>query len=139
MLFLCALPLVQNLWAYYTWERAPCTLAPEGLFSSQWRKYFFELNGLRYPSHIRDFWDSTNVAAWRSLGTKRLDPPNTFCYVSPGDPSSAVLRLDAHKRLDLAAPRLGITALLVAATAIMSRAARQRRSPATTSDPAKAA
>jgi hypothetical protein len=143
VLFLVAFPLLRNLWASYTWERVPCHLSPEGLFPPDQRKYFFQYDGVSYTCQFRNFWDSSNIAAWnvsawRSLGTVPLGPPNAFCYISPGNPPSAVLNLDTHKRLDLAAPRLGITALLVAAAALMSRAARKHRSPAA-SDPAKAA
>ena len=139
ILFLGAFPLARNLWAYYTWQRVPCLLSREGLFPPNQRKYFFERNGIRFSSDARDFWAGTNLAAGRSLGTERLDPPNTICYVSPGDPPSAVLFLDAHQRLDRAAPQLAVATLLIVATALLSRAARRRRPAASAANPAKGA
>jgi hypothetical protein len=128
--FLCVTPLAQELWAYYTWDRVPCW------YSVVIDRYFFERDGVRYTGFTHDFWETFDPQIGRSTGSSQMPPADRICYVNPGPPRRAVLNLDAHQRLDHAAPRLGIATLLIVAAAVMSRAARQRR-PAAAVDPAK--
>jgi hypothetical protein len=137
VLFLCALPLARNLWAYYTWERVPCTLSSEGLFAPEDRKYFFQRDGVRWSAFARDFWDRNDLDAIRTLGTQLIDPPNMICYVSHDARPRAVLYLDAHQHLERALPRFGVSSFLIAAAAILSRAAKKRRLASPANDPAR--
>ena len=127
-LFLCVFPLMRNLWAYWTWEQVPCWAPPEN------KNFFFELDGVWYLSEVPDFWDRLDVSAGRSVGASVFHT-NSTCYVKRGNHVQAVHFLDAHKRLDRAAPRLGIVSLLVVVSIMLTRATRRR--PPAAADPVK--
>jgi len=108
-LFIVCTPLIQNLWAYYTWERVPCWGKPE--------RFFFSYGESNYYCGRRDFWVSPILRAELSIPGNSHPEPTTICYVRPGHPHSAVFALDAHRHLERGMGRYATAGMLLAGCA----------------------
>jgi hypothetical protein len=114
-------PLVQNGWARVFWHQVPCW-APGGRF------FFYDVGKQRYSSDRKNFWQAVyHTVPVPSLAASDRVEPNDKCWVSPGQPSNVVLRLDPPPSLSEGANRYMTLVLLVGGAGILTYAARRRR------------
>ena len=75
--YLCAFPVLRNLWAYYTWDRVPCWHAKDG------NKFFFEREGVFYYGHCHTFWDSLDLGVVRATSQFSIRSDDSICFKKP--------------------------------------------------------
>ncbi|MCL2646586.1 MAG: hypothetical protein FWD61_06215 [Phycisphaerales bacterium] len=94
--FLIAVPPLQDAWAYLFWKPVPCKVTIE---EGKFRKFLYNYGNCSFNSIREDFWVRNKVASWEArkvVGTE--ENFDQTCYISPGNPYSAVLNLTAHKQ-----------------------------------------
>jgi hypothetical protein len=131
---LIGLPPAQDAWAYFFWEKVPCRILANNPGNSQIQKapdgpprgFLYVYKGVKYTSPRMNFWyrrftqSSVDYASTESATLDRT------CYVSPGNPWSAVLALDAHRHFDRAADSLFLAAFVICVATVLSFLTRKR-------------
>jgi hypothetical protein len=110
-------PLIENVWAYYHWERAPYRHVKNDA-------YLFLYHDRVYYGQIRDFWDRRNYPPEPRPREFWQGPPDGECYVAPNH-SFVVMRLDAHKHPERALPGLIEVALASCVAFVITYASRK--------------
>ena len=121
---LIGLPPAQDAWAYFFWDKVPCRVLQSNHERS--RGFLFDYKGVKWTSLRLTFWDRRFTESSVDYAHSEPEVLDRTCYVSPGNPWSAVLSLDAHKRFDLAADSLFLAAFVICVAAVLSWVLRKR-------------
>lgn len=115
VVWLLAVPPLQNLRASRTWRQVPCHLDP---LQTDPPKFLYEVDGAMYVSTRENFWQATYLSEKRPrvVGLEN----NGQCWVNPAHAQGAVLRLDATTNWSGAAGRLAISAFVLVAIGILT-------------------
>jgi len=119
-------PMVMNVWAGYRWKQIPCHV-----FAGD-RKFSYEMDDKFYSSARRDFWvikDATEELKEQGVGQTLLSDQNGSCWVSPHDPFSSVLYLDAGTNWTNASGRIAGAGVLLGGALLITFAGRRKSAP----------
>jgi hypothetical protein len=120
VIYLTSWPLLENVWASYTWDHVPCEIH-DGIH------YVYVYDGHRYIGSRKNFWDQEQTTAHETPGDRDLPPLDRTCYVQHGDPVMAVLNLDAPQHLEQGSLRFVNAGFILAVGIFLSVVIRRRR------------
>ncbi len=123
--YLLVWPLVQNVWAYYFWERVPCVVFEIKVKVSNHQRIFFMHDKQAYYTARHDFWQTESLdPIW--VQEIPIGGKEDVLYTSRGKHFTAVYRLDAHKHFGRATRQFTNSGLVVAVCAMLSFVTRPR-------------
>ena len=102
------------------WDRVPCEMHDGS-------HYVYLYEGHRYIGTRKNFWDEKQTTAHESPGDRDLPDLDRTCYVKHGDPTWAVLNLDAPQHLEQGALRFVNAGFVLAVAIFFTVVIRRRR------------